>query len=126
MRYAYIRMSQVSKLPWWRTRAADEAWSAGEAGSRLGPRRRKHRAPNTRAATVALQRYRGRVETVNSQLAAWGVQRLHARTHEGWLCKVLDSLFARFCVNADEQSRYDVRVDTILCLRFMSHSRHSR
>ncbi len=25
---------------------------------------------------------------------------------KGWLCKVLASLFALLCVNADEQSRY--------------------
>lgn len=43
---------------------------------------------------------RGRVETVGSQLEVWGVQRLHARTHEGWLCKVLASLFAVTCLNA--------------------------
>jgi len=33
-------------------------------------------------------------------LAAWGVQQLHARTHEGWTIKVLASLFALLCVNA--------------------------
>jgi len=58
-------------------------------------------APNTLAETFGLQRYRGRVETVNSQLEAWGVPRLHAQTHEGWLCKVLASVFALFCVNAN-------------------------
>ncbi len=81
--------------------ADDEAWIEGETGIRLVPRRKENMASNTLAETFALQRYRGRVETVNSQLAAWGVQRLHARTHEGWLCKVLASLFALFCVNAD-------------------------
>jgi len=65
------------------------------------PRRREKMVPNTLAETFGLQRYRGRIETVNSQLEAWGVQRLHARTHEGWLCKVLASLFALFSVNAD-------------------------
>jgi len=81
--------------------ADDEAWIEGETGIRLVPRRKENMAPNTLAETFALQRYRGRVETVNSQLAAWGVQRLHARTHEGWLSKVLASLFALFCVNTD-------------------------
>jgi hypothetical protein len=81
--------------------AEDEAWIEGETGIRLVPRRRENMEPNTLAETFALQRYRGRVETVNSQLAAWGAQRLHARTHEGWLCKVLASVFALFCVNAD-------------------------
>jgi hypothetical protein len=79
----------------------DEAWIDGETGIRLVPRRRENMAPNTLAETFGLARYRGRVETVNSQLAAWGVQRLHARTHEGWLRKVLASLFALLCLNAD-------------------------
>ncbi len=81
--------------------ADDEAGIEGETGIRLVPRRKRNMAPNTLAETFGLQRYRGRIETVNSQLAAWGVQRLHARTHEGWLCKVLASVFALFCVNAD-------------------------
>ena len=81
--------------------ADDEAWIEGETGIRLVPRRRENMEPNTLAETFGLQRYRGRIETVNSQLAAWGVQRLHARTHEGWLCKVLASMFALLCVNAD-------------------------
>ncbi len=81
--------------------ADDEAWIEGETGSRLVPRRRDNMEPNTLGEMFALQRYRGRVETVNSQLEAWGVQRLHARTHEGWLCKMLASLFALLCVNAD-------------------------
>lgn len=79
----------------------DEAWIEGETGIRLVPRRKENMAPNTLGEWFGLRRYRGRVETVNSQLAAWGVQRLHARTHEGWLCKVLASLFALLCVNAD-------------------------
>jgi hypothetical protein len=81
--------------------AEDEAWIEGETGIRLIPRRREKMEANTLAETFGLARYRGRVETVNSQLAAWGVQRLHARTHEGWTIKVLASLFALLCVNAD-------------------------
>ncbi len=81
--------------------ADDEAWIEGETGIRLVPRRRDNMEPNTLAEMFGLQRYRGRVETVNSQLEAWGVQRLHARTHEGWTIKVLASLFALLCVNAD-------------------------
>jgi hypothetical protein len=79
----------------------DEAWIEGETGIRLVPRRRGNMEPNTLGEWFGLRRYRGRVETVNSQLEAWGAQRLHARTHEGWLCKVLASVFALFCVNAD-------------------------
>jgi IS5 family transposase len=78
----------------------DEAWIAGETGIRLVPRRRENMEPNTLGEWFGLRRYRGRVETVHSQLEAWGAQRLHARTHEGWLCKVLASVFALFCVNA--------------------------
>jgi hypothetical protein len=81
--------------------AADEAWIAGETGIRLVPRRRENMMPNTLAEWHGIQRYRGRVETVHSQLEAWGVQRLHARTHEGWTIKVLASLFALLCVNAN-------------------------
>ena len=81
--------------------ADDEAWIEGETGIRLVPRRRENMEPNTLGEMFGLQRYRGRVETVNSQLTAWGVQRLHARTHEGWLLKVLASLFALLCVNAN-------------------------
>jgi hypothetical protein len=80
--------------------ATDEAWIAGETGIRLVPRRRANMMPNTLAETFGLQQYRGRVETVNSQLAAWGVQQLHARTHDGWVLKVLASLFAVLCANA--------------------------
>ncbi len=53
------------------------------------------------AETFGLARYRGRIETVYSQLAAWEMQRLHARTHEGWVIKVLASLFALLCLNAN-------------------------
>lgn len=82
----------------------DAAWIVGRPGYRIVPRRRGNMAPSTLVETFALQRYRGRVETVKSQLAAWGVQRLHARTYEGWPCTLLASLFALLCVNADEQS----------------------
>jgi len=37
---------------------------------------------------------------VNSQLEAWGVQRLHARTNEGFMLKLWASLFALLCMNA--------------------------
>lgn len=79
----------------------DEAGIEGETGTRLVPRRRGKRAPNTRVETFGLQRDRGRVERVHSQWAAWGAQRLHARTHEGWRCKVLAALFTLLCLNAD-------------------------
>ncbi len=80
----------------------DAAWIVGRPGYRIVPRRRGNMAPSTLVETFALQRYRGRVETVKSQLAAWGVQRLHARTYEGWPCTLLASLFALLCVNAQQ------------------------
>jgi hypothetical protein len=86
--------------------ADDEAWIEGETGIRLVPRRRENMVANTLEEWFGLRRYRGRVETVGSQLEAWGVQRLHARTHEGWVLKVLASLFAVLCANALSQSRW--------------------
>jgi hypothetical protein len=80
--------------------ADDEALIEGETGIRLVPRRRDNMTPNTPGETWALQRHRGIVETVGSQLEAWGVQRLRARTHEGWVGKVLASLVAVTCLNA--------------------------
>jgi hypothetical protein len=80
--------------------ADDEAALEGETGVRLVPRRRANMAANTLGEWFGLREHRGRVETVGSQLAAWGAQRLHARTHEGWVCKVLASLFAVTCLNA--------------------------
>jgi hypothetical protein len=67
---------------------------------RLVPRRRENMAANTLGEWFGLRQYRGRVETVGSQLEAWGAQRLHARTHEGWVCKVLAALVALICTNA--------------------------
>jgi len=37
---------------------------------------------------------------VYSQLEAWGVQRLHARTNTGFMLKIWASLFALLCMNA--------------------------
>jgi hypothetical protein len=80
--------------------ADDEAWIAGETGIRLVPRRRDNMTANTLMEWHGLRQYRGMAETVNSQLEAWGVQRLHARTHEGWLCKLTAALVALVCANA--------------------------
>jgi hypothetical protein len=80
--------------------ADDEATLEGETGIRLVPRRRENMAANTLGEWHGLRRYRGMAETVNSQLEAWGVQRLHARTHEGWVLKVAASLVALIYANA--------------------------
>jgi hypothetical protein len=78
----------------------DEALLEGETGVRLVPIRKANMAPNPIDERAGLRTYRKRIEAVNSQLEAWGVQRLRARTHEGFMLKVWASLFALLCVNA--------------------------
>ncbi len=80
--------------------ADDEAMLEGETGVRLVPIRKANMVPNPIDERVGLQRYRKQIEGVNSQLAAWGVQRLHARTNAGFMLKVWASLFALLCMNA--------------------------
>jgi hypothetical protein len=78
----------------------DEAWLAGEWGIRLVPIRRKNMAPNSEKERKELRHQRAVIEGVNSQLAAWGVQRLHARTQAGFTIKVRATLLALVVVNA--------------------------
>jgi len=80
--------------------ADDEAWPEGEWGIRLVPRRRDNMTPNSEGERKGLRRYRQRVETVNSQLAAMSVQQLHACTNAGVALKLLAALFALTVVNA--------------------------
>ncbi len=80
--------------------ADDEATLEGETGVRLVPIRKANMAPNSLDERVGLRRYRKKIEGVNSQLEAWGVQRLHARTNAGFMLKVWASLFALLCMNA--------------------------
>lgn len=62
---------------------------------RLIPRYRKGmRISNTKHQTRLLNTYRSMIETVNSQLEKMGIQRLHARTNNGFAIKVLASLIA--------------------------------
>jgi len=79
--------------------ADDEAMLEGETGVRLVPIRKANMAPNPIDERVGLRRYRKQIEGVNSQLEAWGVQRLHARTNEGFMLKMWASLFALLCMN---------------------------
>jgi len=79
----------------------DEAWLDGEWGVRLVPIRKRNMTPNAAAEGKELRHQRAVIEGVNSQLAAWGVQRLHARTHEGFVIKLLASLLALVCLNAE-------------------------
>jgi len=78
----------------------DEVWLEGEWGVHLIPVRKQNMEPNTYGEWLQLRRQRAVIESVNSQLAAWGVQRLHARTHEGFVIKLLASLLALVVVNA--------------------------
>ena len=86
--------------------ADDEAMREGESGVRLVPIRQAKMAPNPLDERVGLRRYRKKIEGVNSrQLEAGSMQRLHARTHAGFMLKVWASLFALRCMNACEQAR---------------------
>jgi hypothetical protein len=78
----------------------DEAMIEGETGVRLVPIRKANMEPNSWDERLGLNEYRKRIEVVNSQLTAWGIQRLHARTNAGFMLKVWASLFALLCVNA--------------------------
>src|SRR5215213_699377 len=78
----------------------DEATILAETGVRLVPLRKANMRPNLWADKLALRAYRKAIETVNSQLEAMGVQRLHARTTAGRELKVQASLLALACANA--------------------------
>ncbi len=57
------------------------------------------RKPNTFEEWCGLKQYRHSIESANSQLEKMGIQRLHARTNEGFSIKVLASLLALLCIN---------------------------
>jgi hypothetical protein len=80
--------------------ADDEAMLEGETGVRLVPIRKANMVPNPIDERAGLRLHRKKIEGVNSQLEAWGVQRLHARTNAGFMLKVWASLFALLCMNA--------------------------
>jgi hypothetical protein len=80
--------------------AADEASLRAETGVRLVPIRKANMRPNAWGDEQDLRRYRHGIETVNSQLEAMGVQRLHARTNAGRALKVQASLIAVTLTNA--------------------------
>jgi len=73
---------------------ADAASIFAATGVRLVSIRRKNMAPNTWADDYDLAHYRKRIETVNSQLEAMGIQHLHARTNLGFELKTWASLLA--------------------------------
>ena len=74
--------------------AKDEGSLLAETGVRLVPLRKKNMQPNDWLDRQHLFPLRSRVETVGSQLAAMGIERLHARTTAGIELKVLASLVA--------------------------------
>lgn len=74
--------------------AADALTLLQETGVRLITPKRSNMSPNTWADDYDLALYRKRIETVYSQLAAMGIQRLHARTQLGFNLKAWASLLA--------------------------------
>lgn len=66
------------------------------------PKRKNMKEQNTLAEFFGLQRYRMGIETMNSQLESMGVQRLRARTNEGFFIKVHASLVALAFTNLHE------------------------
>lgn len=73
---------------------ADALTLLQETGVRLVTPQRSNMAPNSWADDYDLALYRKRIETVNSQLEAMGVQCLHARTNLGFDLKAWASLLA--------------------------------
>lgn len=61
---------------------------------RLVSARRRNMTPNSWADDYDLALYRKRIETMNSQLEAMGIQHLHARTNSGFDLKAWASLLA--------------------------------
>ena len=59
--------------------------------------RRANRSPNTPDELAFIRQHRRRIETLFSQLTHMGVQRLRARTLDGFLIKVYASLIAVAC-----------------------------
>lgn len=92
--------------------ASDEAAILAESGVRLVlvPKRKENMAPNTFKEWCDLKWYRHTIETVNSQLEKMGLQRLHARTNQGFALKVLASILALACSNIIWQSGYHIRL----------------
>lgn len=72
----------------------DEASILAETRVRLVPIRKKGMQPNDWLDRQHLHALRARIETVGSQVAAMGIERLHARTAAGVELKVAASLVA--------------------------------
>jgi hypothetical protein len=80
--------------------AADEQWLWDGAELRLVPHRKRNMWPNAWDDALALREERHTIETVFSQLAAMGIERLHVRSVAGLALKVHASLLALTCARA--------------------------
>ncbi len=80
--------------------APDEA-TIRSTGGVLVPLHKDNMIPNTRADQCGLCTFRLTIETVNSQLAAMGIARLHVRSVAGLEIKVHASLLALACLNVN-------------------------
>ncbi|MBL8204216.1 MAG: IS982 family transposase, partial [Blastocatellia bacterium] len=74
--------------------APDAATILKDTGGRLIAARRTKMEPYEWTDEMNLKRHRKTIETVNSQMEKMGLQRLYARTNEGFEIKVHASLFA--------------------------------
>jgi len=72
----------------------------------LVPLHKDNMGPNTFAERCGLRTFRLAIETVNSQLAARGIARLHVRSVAGLAIKVPASLLALACLNLAWQLKY--------------------
>ena len=78
----------------------DETTIFAELGVRLVPVRKANmQAHAWFLDELELREYRHTIETVNSQLESMGVERLRARTNQGFDLKVHASLIALACTN---------------------------
>jgi len=75
-------------------------------GGVLVPLHKDNMGPNTFAERCGLRTFRLAIETVNSQLAAMGIARLHVRSVAGLAIKVHASLLALACLNLAWQLKY--------------------
>jgi hypothetical protein len=70
-----------------------------DTGVRLIAKPRRNMPPLDWIDKYDLDLYRRRIETINSQLEAMGIERLHARTQTGFEIKVHASLLALSFIN---------------------------
>ena len=79
----------------------DEAVIRATGGGVRVPLHKDNMSPNTRAEQCGLRTFRSTIETVNSQLTAMGIARLHVRSVAGLEIKAHASLLALACLNVD-------------------------